>query len=202
MGMAKEKAKQGFPKKWIGIGIIVLIILILVGTVWGSYNNLVRLNQGVEKTWADVETQYQRRFDLIPNLVNVVESYTAFEKATLTEITQIRSQWQTSTDINQRVETANQFESTLSKLLLITENYPDLKASTQFTSLSDNLAETENMVAVARTRYNGAVKDYNSAVQVFPSNVIAGWFGFKERTYFTATSEGAETAPRVNITLP
>ncbi len=199
--MAKEKPKTGFPKKWIGIGIIVLIILILAGTVWGSYNNLVRLNQGVDKTWADVETQYQRRFDLIPNLVEVTQKYATYEKQTLTEITSLRSQWQTQTP-TQLEQSDNQFQTALRSILAISENYPVLKADTQFTSLQDNLAETENMVAVARTRYNGAVKDYNSAVQVFPSNVIAGWFGFKERTYFAATASGADKAPKVNITLP
>jgi len=199
--MAKETPKQGFPKKWIGIGIAVLIILILAGTVWGSYNSLVRLNQGVDNAWANVETQYQRRFDLIPNLVDVTQKYATYEKQTLTEITSLRSQWQTQTTA-QLEQSDNQFQTALRSILAIAENYPALKADTQFTSLQDNLAETENMVAVARTRFNGAVKDYNSAVQVFPSNVIAGWFGFKEKTYFKATSEGAENAPKVNLTLP
>ncbi len=188
-------------RKWIITGIIVLIILILVGTVWGSYNSLVSKNQGVDKSWADVETQYQRRVDLIPNLVNVVESYAKFEQETLTQITEIRSQWQTAQTSEQQVRTANQFESALSKLLLITENYPDLKADTQFKALQDNLVETENMVAVARTRYNNAVREYNTAVLVFPSNVIAGWFGFDERTYFEAITPGAEQAPKVNLTV-
>ena len=197
-----QQAKLGFPKKWIGIGIVVLIILILIGTVWGSYNTLVRLNQGVDNSWANVETQYQRRVDLIPNLVNVVQSYAGFEKSTLTQITQLRSQWQSAPDVNAKVNTANQIESTLSKLLLISENYPDLKASTQFTALQDGLTETENMVSVARTRFNDAVREYNTATKVFPSNVIAGWFGFSERAYFKATTSGAENAPKVNITIP
>ncbi len=195
-------AKQAFPKKWIGIGIIILIVLILIGTVWGSYNNLVRLNQGVDNAWANVETQYQRRVDLIPNLVNVVQSYAGFERDTLTQITALRSQWQTAPDVNKQVETSNQIESALSKILLIAENYPDLKAGAQFISLQDNLAETENMVSVARTRYNDAVRNYNTATKVFPSNVIAGWFGFVDRTYFAATTTGAENAPVVNITIP
>ena len=187
--------------KWIITGIVVLVVLILVGTVWGSYNSLVSKNQGVDKSWADVETQYQRRIDLIPNLVNVVESYAKFEQETLTTITEIRSQWQTSQTPEQQVRTANQFEAALSKLLLITENYPDLKASTQFKALQDSLVETENMVAVARTRYNDAVRSYNTVVQVFPSNVIAGWFEFAERTYFSAVTPGAENAPKVNLTV-
>lgn len=195
-----EKKQKSFPAKWIGIGVIVLILLILVATVWGSYNNLVRLNQGVDNSWANVETQYQRRIDLIPNLVNVVQSYAKFEKELLTNITAIRSQWQTAQTPEQQVNAANQFESAISKLLLISENYPDLKASEQFKALQDNLVETENMVSVARTRYNDAVRQYNTATKVFPSNVIASWFGFTQRTYFQSRP-GAENAPQVNITF-
>ena len=187
--------------KWIVIGIIVLIILMLIGVVWGSYNSLVGKNQNVDKTWADVETQYQRRVDLIPNLVNVVQSYAKFEQETYSKITQLRSQWQTAQTPEKQVQTANEFESAISKLLLISENYPQLKADTQFTGLQDNLAETENMVAVARIRYNDAVREYNTAVQVFPSNMIAGWYGFVERTYFKATTPGAGEAPKINITV-
>lgn len=194
------KAKSELPKKWLGIGIAVLIVLILVGTVWGSYNSLVRLNQGVDNAWANVETQYQRRIDLIPNIVNVVESYARFERELITNVTAIRSQWQTASSQEQKVATANEFESTISKLLLISENYPELKASEQFRQLNDNLVETENMISVARTRYNEAVKEYNTATKVFPSNVIAGWFGFSERTYFSAAA-GAENAPVVELNV-
>lgn len=195
--MAQTKT---YPKKWIGIGVIVLIVIILVGVVWGSYNSLVGLSQNVNKSWADVETQYQRRVDLIPNLVNVVQSYAIYEKDLLTNITALRSQWQTSPTQNQQVQTTNQLESAISKLLVVAENYPDLKASANFISLQDSLAETENMVSVARTRYNAAVKDYNAMTLYFPSNVIASWFGFSAKPYFDA-NPGAETAPVVNITV-
>ena len=198
--MAKP-LQQKLPMKWIGIGVVVLIVLILVSTVWGSYNSLVGLNQNVDKSFADVQTQYQRRFDLIPNLVNTVSGAAGFEQSTLTEITQLRSQWQTAQTPEQSVRTANQFESALSKLLLITENYPDLTATQNFQSLQDSLAETENMVSVARTRYNSAVRDYNAAVQFFPSNIIAGWFGFAARSYFTATDAAGNTVPQVNFTF-
>ena len=151
-------AQNKLPMRWIGIGIVVLIFLILIGTVWGAYNNLVRLNQGVDNSWANVETQYQRRIDLIPNLVNVVQSYAQFEQETLTEITALRSQWQTSASAEQQVQTANQFESTLSKLLLITENYPQLRASEQFIALQYSLAETENMISLSTTKYNNTIK--------------------------------------------
>lgn len=192
--------KQALPVKWIGLGILVLIILILVGTVWGSYNSLVRLQIDVDNSWANVETQYQRRFDLIPNLVTVTEKYATFEKQTLTDITALRSQWQTQTP-QQLEESDNEFREALRSILAISENYPTLKADTQFTSLQDNLAETENMVSVARMRYNTAVRDYNTATRVFPSNIIAGWFGFTQRDYFEA-QEGTENAPQVDINIP
>ena len=195
--MAQQKS---FPKKWIGIGIVVLLFLIVVATIWGSYNSLVRLNQGVDSSWANVETQYQRRIDLIPNLVNVVESYAQFERELITNVTAIRSQWQTAQTPEQQVNAANQFEAAISKLLLISENYPELKASEQFRALQDNLVETENMISVARTRYNEAVRQYNTATKVFPSNMIAGWFGFSERTYFQSRP-GAENAPVVDLNV-
>lgn len=193
-------AKKPISMKLAGAGIIILFALVLAGIVWGSYNNLVRLNQNVDKTWADVEAQYQRRVDLIPNLVNVVQGYADFEKSVLTDITNIRSQWQAARSAEQRVDTANQFESALSRLLLISENYPDLKANQNFIALQDSLAETENMVSVARTRYNTGVRDYNSATKVFPSNMVANWFNFRERQYFAA-KQGSENAPIVNISI-
>jgi len=137
---------------------------------------------------------------LIPNLVNVVESYAQFERELITNVTAIRSQWQTAQTPEQQVNAANQFESAISKLLLISENYPELKASEQFRALQDNLVETENMISVARTRYNEAVRQYNTATKVFPSNMIAGWFGFSERTYFQSRP-GAENAPVVDLNV-
>jgi LemA protein len=205
--MAKEQKPAEAPKQplpvrplWIVLGIIGLVLLIIIATVWGSYNSLVRLDQNVDKNWADVQTQYQRRVDLIPNLVNVVESYAIFERDTLTQITALRSQWQNAPSQEAQVQAGNQLEGALSRLLLIAENYPQLQTNQNFLSLQDSLAETENMVATARTRYNGAVRDYNSAVRVFPSNVIAGMFGFSTRTYFEATP-GSDQAPVVNITV-
>jgi len=203
--MAKQNQvtqAKGFPKKWIALGVIVLIILIFVATIWGSYNNLVSLSQGADNAWANVETQYQRRVDLIPNLVNVAQNYAQFEKSTLTQVTALRTQWMSQQgNPEAQTQTANQIEQALGKIILTYENYPTLTAGTQFTSLMDNLAETENMVMVARTRYNAAIQAYNTATMVFPSNVIAGWFGFQKRTYFNETTPGAQNAPVVNITI-
>lgn len=185
----------------IAILSVVGAVLAIVAVLWGSYNSLVVANAGVEKAWADVETQYQRRFDLIPNLVNVAESYAGFERQTLTDITELRTRWQTSTGVNDRIQTANQFESTLSKLLLITENYPQLRAGDQFTRLQDSLSETENMVSVSRNRFNEAVRVYNLAVRTFPSSIVAAMFGFESKEYFSSV-EGSEAAPVVDINIP
>lgn len=193
--------KKGINKKLIGFAIAILVILIIIGTIWGSYNSLVKLSQGTDEAWANVETQYQRRVDLIPNLVNVVQSYAGFEKSTLTQITELRTQWMNQNGKPEaQAQTTNQIESALKTIFATAEAYPTLTSNTQFKALQDNLVETENMVAVSRTRYNNAVRDYNTATMVFPSNVIAGWFGFKARTYFDSTA-GSENAPVVNITI-
>lgn len=190
--MAKEK-------KWL-IGLIILGVLILVGLLWyvNIYNSLVKQNEAVNGQWAQVETQYQRRVDLIPNLVNTVSGYANFEKSTLTEITALRSQWQNSQTLDEKVATANQIESTLSKLLVVMENYPDLKANSNFIALQDELANTENKIAVERGRYNSAVRDFNARIKMFPSNIIAGSLGYSDREYFKSSS-GADTAPVVNF---
>jgi LemA protein len=192
-------ATKPIDKKWIVAGVVVIIVLILISMVWGAYNNFVRLDQGANEAFANLQAQYQRRFDLIPNLVDVTSKYAVYERTTLTEITQLRSQWQTNTPA-QLADSDNQFQAALSRLLLISENYPTLRADTQFTALQDGLTETENMVSVARTRYNNAIRDYNTAVQVFPGNVFAGWFGFSQKDYFEATN-GADQAPKVNLTV-
>src|SRR3989344_2280658 len=158
--------KQALPVKWIALGVIVLIILILVGFVWGSYNNLVRLNQGVDNAFANVQADYQRRFDLIPNLVSTVESYAGFERSTLTKVTELRTQWQTAATTEQKVATANEFEAALRTIIATSENYPDLKASQNFIALQDSLEGTENRIAVARHRYNDAIREYNTATKV------------------------------------
>ena len=196
-------------KKLIALGIVVLIILIIAGVVWSSYNGLVSKDEGVKASWADVEAQYQRRVDLIPNLVSTVEGVITFEKETQTKIAEIRTQAAALKSEISTASDASELESTSGKvdnliagfraLNINVENYPDLKSSQNFLALQDELAGTENRVAVVRTRYNDAVREYNIAVRAFPSNIIAGWFGFKEKTSFKATTPGAENAPIVEI---
>ena len=190
-------AKKNNAKKiWIGLGVLALLIILFIV---GTYNSLVRLDNTVDNKWADVETQYQRRVDLIPNLVNTVKGYAAHEKDLFTEITKLRSQWASARgNVQRQIQTANQIDSALSRLLLVAENYPDLKASTNFLALQDELAGTENRIAVARQRYNEAVKNLNIKTETFPSNMVANMFNFDEREYFEAI-EGAEEAPTVEF---
>jgi len=191
--MAKDNTTRNVL---IGVGVLVLLMLIYVVT---TYNSLVKLDNTVDNKWADVETQYQRRVDLIPNLVNTVKGYATHEEELFTRITELRSQWAAAKgDIGKQIQAANQLEGAISRLLLVAENYPDLKASQNFLALQDELAGTENRIAVARQRYNEIVKNLNIRTKTFPSNMIANMFGFTERDYFEA-EEGAEEAPTVEF---
>ena len=184
---------------WIILGIIVI-------WAWTAYNSLATREQGIKQQWGQVEVVYQRRIDLIPNLVEVVKSYANFEKSTLTEITQMRSQvGQATSDyknpnstIDQKVKAVNQMESALSRLLVVVERYPDLKAGEQFLALQTELAGTENRVSTERRKYNEAVGVFNNAVVRFPSNLMAKIFGYSEKAFFEARA-GAENAPPVKF---
>lgn len=185
-------------KMILGIGIPLGIILL--GVLWyvTIYNSLIKLNEEANNKWAQVETQYQRRVDLIPNLVLTVQGAAGFEKSTLEDITKLRSQWQTAPDVNSKVSTANQIESALSKLLLVAENYPQLTATKNFQALQDELANTENKVAVERGRYNDAIRNFNARIKTFPSSIVAKNLGYTDRNYFNA-KPGAENAPEVKF---
>ncbi|MBI2654128.1 LemA family protein [Candidatus Woesearchaeota archaeon] len=185
-------------KLLFGIGIPLAVVLLIALWYIGTYNSLIRLNEETNNRWAQVETQYQRRVDLIPNLVNTVKGAAGFEKSTLEEITRLRSQWQTSATVNARVETANQIETVLSRLLLIAENYPQLTATKNFQALQDELANTENKVAVERGRYNEAVRNFNARIKTFPTNIVAKQIGYADKPYFEA-KPGAEEAPEVKF---
>jgi len=186
-------------KKWIIPTVIIVGLALIIG-LWylSTYNSLIKLNEETDNKWAQVETQYQRRVDLIPNLVSTVKGAASFESTTLEDITKLRSQWQTAQTVNEKVETANQIESTISKLLVITENYPELKATANFQALQDELANTENKISVERGRYNDAVKVFNVKIQTFPSSIVANKLGYEQRTYFESKA-GSENAPEVNF---
>jgi LemA protein len=195
-------------KLLIGLGIVIGLIVILVMIAAGSYNRLVGLSQGVDKQWAQVQNVYQRRFDLIPNLVATVSGAADFEKSTLTEVTEARASVGkvqiSSTAPNDAAKLAEfeksqtQLSSALSRLLVVAERYPDLKATAGFRDLQVQLEGTENRIAVERNNFNNSVQSYNTAIKSFPAVFYAGVFGFKEKPYFTAVS-GAENAPKVQF---
>lgn len=173
----------------------------------GTYNGLQTSLQGVNSAWSKVESQYQRRFDLIPNLVETTKAAANFEKSTLTAVTEARaSVGRAQIDISKVTqEQLNQFQAAnsgltaaLSRLMVVTENYPTLKANENFMSLTTELAGTENRVTVARNDFNNAVQKYNNAIKVFPGVLLANFFGFEEKPYFKAT-ENANTAPTVKF---
>lgn len=191
------------------LGLVITIGIIAIAVMWciSGYNGLVSMDEGVQNKWADVETQYQRRADLIPNLVNTVKGYAAHEKETLEGVVKARSE-ATSVKIDPSNMTAEQMAqyqnaqngvtSALSKLLLVVEKYPDLKANQNFQELQSQLEGTENRIAVARRDYNAVAKEYNTAVRKFPKNILAGMFGFEKKEYFEA-QEGSEAAPEVKF---
>jgi len=191
----------------IVIGVIVLIGFMLYSFFAGRYNNMVALQENISKEWAQVESQYQRRADLIPNLVNTVKGYANFEQETLTKVIEARaSATQVKIDpSNITPEQLQQFQqaqgglsSALSRLLVVAENYPDLKANQNFLDLQAQLEGTENRIAVARNRFNEVVQPYNQYIRVFPNNMLAGMYGFTPRGYFEA-AQGAENAPAVQF---
>ncbi|MDI6641287.1 MAG: LemA family protein [Elusimicrobiota bacterium] len=180
---------------WIIAGIVVLLVIVLAT----SYNRLVTLNESIDGSWAQVENVLQRRYDLIPNLVNTVKGYAKHEREVFTEVTRLRSQWGAAKTTAEKVSAASGLEGAISRLLLIVERYPELKANQNFLKLQDELAGTENRIAVERMRYNDVVRRYNISVKRIPTNIAAAIFGFAKRdVYFEAVKEAKE-APKVEF---
>jgi len=189
--------------KGLKIFLIILAILILLGiilysTIKGTYNSLVVLDESVNNSWAQVENVLQRRYDLIPNLVETVKGYASHEREVLTEVTKARASVGGAQTPSEVMQANNQLSSALSRLLVVVERYPDLKANQNFRDLQLELAGTENRIAVERRRYNDTVRGYNQKVRSFPTNILAGIFGFEKRDYFEAP-EAAKEAPKVDF---
>jgi LemA protein len=183
--------------RWL-IGILV-VILVLGFWLVGIYNGLVGKDQNVKTSWAQVESQLQRRYDLIPNLVATVKGYAKHEKEVFENVAAARSAWASARNSGEKVAAANQMEGFLGRLIAVAENYPQLRASENFRALQDELAGTENRVAVARMRYNDAVQEYNTAAKSVPNVFFVGLFGFdREKTFFAAAKEAKE-APKVKF---
>jgi Uncharacterized conserved protein len=183
--------------------IIVLVVIVFLAVALysffiGSYNNFVKMDVAIKASWSQVENQLQRRYDLIPNLVETVKGYAKQEKDVLVEVTNARAKVGGAGNIPDKIAANNQLSGALSRLLLVVERYPDLKSNQNFMRLQDELAGTENRIAVERMRYNEAVKVYNQGIRSFPANIIAGMYGFKEAAFFEAPKE-AKTAPQVKF---
>lgn len=185
----------------------VIAVVAMSGLTSCNYNSLVEKEQKVNQSWAQVENQYQRRADLIPNLVNTVKGYSAHEQETLTKVTEARAKATSITldaddlteeNLAKYQEAQNELSGALKSLLAVTEAYPDLKANENFMNLQTQLEGTENRIATERMRYTEAVQDYNTSIKKFPTNIYAGWFGFEEKPQFKAEA-GAQKAPEVKF---
>lgn len=180
------------------LAIILGAVLLIVAWVFGTYNNLVSQTTGIDGQWAQVETQYQRRFDLIPNLVASTQGFLKQEKTIFEEIAKARTQYAGAKTIDEKAQAATGLESALGRLLVIVENYPNLKSNETVAKLMDELAGTENRINVERRRFNELSQNYNATIKRVTTNMVAGMFGFKERAYFKAV-EGSEKAQKVTL---
>ena len=183
--------------KIVLLSVLAFIVILGIGCV-GSYNNLVGLSETVKTQQSNIETQLQRRADLIPNLVNTVKGSSLHESSIIDEISNARASLSGASSLKEKANADSELTSALNRLMVVVENYPDLKANAQYSSLMDELAGTENRITVARKDYNDAVKVYNQKTKTFPTGIIANLFGFKESEYFEA-SEGAEKVPQVSF---
>lgn len=186
-------------KLWIVIASVALLLLLFGGSCVSTYNQLVTFDESIRGTWAQVENVLQRRNDLIPNLVNTVKGYAAHEKEIFEEVAKARAGLAGAQTINDKVRANLAMESALARLLAIVENYPDLKANQNFLALQDELAGTENRIAVERKRYNEIVLQYNVLVKRFPNNVVARLTGFGEKEVYFKATEAAKEVPKVSF---
>jgi LemA protein len=189
------KGKRNFI---IIIAIAAILIVSFYSFLKGSYNSFVTMDESVKASWAQVENQLQRRYDLIPNLVETVKGFAAQEKEVFIGVTEARSKVGGAATIPQKIEANNELAGALSRLMVVMERYPEIKSNQNFLRLQDELAGTENRIAVERRRYNETVKEYNVKIRSFPSNMLAGLFGFEKATFFEIP-EAAKDAPKVSF---
>lgn len=172
--------------------IIIAIIVILVILVIATYNSLVSLRNQVKNSWAQIDVELQRRFDLIPNLVETVKGYMNHEEAVLTKVTELRTSWSDASTVSEKATLENELSGTLKSIMAVAENYPDLKSNTNFLSLQEELSNTENKLSNSRQSYNNVTTAYNTKLEVFPSNIIANMFGFKQEELFNVIDEAKQ----------
>jgi len=195
--MEEEKMSAG-KKIIIVVAVIAVLGISLYSLFAGNYNKFVRMDVAIKAAWAQVENQLQRRYDLIPNLVETVKGYAKQEREVLVEVTNARSRVGGAGTVPDKIAANNELTGALSRLMVVVERYPDLKSNQNFLQLQDELAGTENRIAVERMRYNDAVKIYNQAIRTFPANFVAGMFGFKEAAFFEVPKE-AQAVPQVKF---
>ena len=181
------------------IGALAFIVLIIVMWFIGTYNSLVTADQSVNEKWSQVENQYQRRADLIPNLVETVKGYATHESKVFIDVAEARSQWASAKTQGEKIKAAEGMDSALSRLMVVVESYPQLKASENFVALQAQLEGTENRVTVARMDYNTAVREYNVKIKTIPTSIVAGIYEYNDKPFFEA-EKGSEKAPKVNFT--
>lgn len=179
---------------------IIAVILILIGIIVGMYNSLVSMKNVIGNAYADIDVQMKKRFDLVENLVNTVKWYAEHEKGTLEELTNARTKWMNATTPTEKNDANNMLAGALKTLFATSENYPDLKANQNFLDLQKQLTDIEEQIAGSRRYYNATIKDYNTGLEQFPSNIIAKMFGFQQvETYFSITNEAEKEAPKVQF---
>ncbi len=179
--------------------IALIIIAVLVVLVISMYNSLVRLRQKVKNSWSQIDVQLQRRFDLIPNLVETVKGYMTHENDVLTKVAELRTSWANAGTVAEKANLDNQLSGALKTIMAVSENYPDLKANQNFSELQQELQNTENKISFSRQFYNDSVTMYNTKLEVFPSNIIASMFGFKAEEFFKVESEEARKNVKVDF---
>ena len=179
--------------------IILIIIAVITLAIIGLYNSLVTLRMQVQNAWSQIDVQLQRIFDLIPNFVETVKGYVTHEKETLEKITALRTSWANATTVQDKADLDNQLSASLKTIMAVSENYPDLKDNENFMQLSEELRNTENKIAFSRQYYNDTTTNYNTKLQVFPSNIIANMFGFKPSDLFKTENEEARKNVKVDF---
>ncbi len=192
-----KKGKK-MKKENLGLIVIVAIVIILGMMLIGSYNGLVTKQERVDNSYSNLDIMLQRRADLIPNLVSTVKGYMTHESDVVGKVTEARTKLMNANGIDEKSEADRELSNSLNALMVVVENYPDLKASANFTQLTDEIAGTENRIAVARRDYNEAVRNFNTDIKRFPNNLLAGMFGFEQVEYFQA-SEGSTEVPNVSF---
>ena len=186
----------------IVVGILVLIALIVGGSYVSSRNQMVRKNEAIKQAWSQVDVVLQRRADLIPNLVATVKGYAQQEQKVFGDVADARASLLSARTPGEKIAANGQLDGALGRLLAIVENYPNLKSNQNFLALQDELAGTENRIAVERRRYNEAIQDYNTYIGLFPNNIFARWAGFQRNNDYFAASESARQAPKVDFSAP